>query len=126
MSNEELLTISRRAQKNAHAPYSKIFVGAALLCGSGKVYTGCNIENAVYPAGICAERVAFSKAVSEGEKIFEAIAVTSNLRGALTPCGLCRQFMAEFSPGLRVIFGSPENAKEMLLSELLPAPPFFE
>ena len=83
------------ARKNAYCIYSKFAVGAALLTESGKIYTGCNIENASYPNGICAERVAFAKAVSEGHRNFKAIAIMADEKPCY-PCGMCRQFMNQF------------------------------
>ena len=91
----KLISAARRARQTAYAPYSKYRVGAAVLAKSGKVYTGCNIENAAYPSGLCAERVAIFKGVSEGEREFVALAVaTSNLG---SPCGACRQVLSEFA-----------------------------
>jgi cytidine deaminase len=96
-----LVAEARRARKKAYAPYSKYPVGAAVLAKSGKMYTGCNIENAAYPSGLCAERVAIFKAVSEGEREFVALAVvTSNLG---SPCGACRQVLSEFAEDDAVI-----------------------
>jgi len=109
------------AQKNAHAPYSKFRVGAALLTKSGQVYTGCNIENASYGLTICAERVALTKAVSEGHRQFQAIAVVCP-SAKPTPCGACRQFLAEFGD-LEIICADSRNVKRFQsfrLSELLP------
>ena len=91
----DLLAAARQAQANAYAPYSNYRVGAALLASSDVIYQGANIENAAYPDSICAERVAVFKAVSEGEKDFQAIAVVTRDGGA--PCGSCRQVLAEFS-----------------------------
>ena len=91
----KLVAAARVARENAYAPYSKYRVGAVAMAKSGKVYTGCNIENAAYPSGLCAERVAIFKAVSEGEREIAAIAVvTSNLG---SPCGACRQVLSEFA-----------------------------
>ena len=117
-----LINKSFEAQKNSYAPYSKFNVGASLLCGSGKVYMGCNIENASYPAGICAERVAYSKAISEGEKEFVAICITcSSPKEYIFPCGVCRQFMSEFSIKTEVIVAkSVKDYKVFTLGELLP------
>ena len=109
------------AQKNAHAPYSKFRVGAALLTKSGQVYTGCNVENASYGLTICAERVALTKAVSEGHRQFQAIAVVCP-SAKPTPCGACRQFLAEFGD-LEIICADSRNVKRFQsfrLSELLP------
>lgn len=99
MDIKELIIKAIRARENAYAPYSKYKVGAALLANSGKVYTGCNIENSSYSATVCAERTAFLKAVSEGEKDFLKIALVCGYDDKLawcTPCGTCLQVMAEF------------------------------
>lgn len=85
------------AQTFAYCPYSKFRVGCALLAQSGKVYTGCNVENAAYPAGICAERTAITKAVSEGDTAFKAIAVITDSPSCSSPCGVCRQVIREFA-----------------------------
>ena len=117
----KLLAAARKAQRRAHAPYSKFCVGAALLTKSGKVYTGCNVENASYGLTICAERVAITKAVSEGHRQFQAIAVVAP-SAALSPCGACRQVLAEFGE-MVVVCADSRNAKKVrlhLLSELLP------
>jgi cytidine deaminase len=90
----DLIQAASEARQWAYAPYSNYRVGAALLAESGKVYTGVNVENAAYPAGICAERVAVFKAASEGERSFQAIAVVTSNGGS--PCGSCRQVLAEF------------------------------
>jgi cytidine deaminase len=117
------LTLLRQAAEArilAYAPYSHYPVGAALLSSSGKVYTGVNIENAAYPTGICAERVAVFKAVSEGEKSFTAVAVVTANGG--TPCGSCRQVLSEFSQDMLVILGDDKGnyLREIPLSALLP------
>ena len=96
----KLIAAAKAAQRNAHAPYSKFRVGAALLTRSGKVYTGVNVENASYGLTNCAERVAVGKAVSEGHRQFQAIAVVAPST-ALSPCGACRQVLAEFVTGRR-------------------------
>jgi len=109
------------AKKNAYAPFSHFNVGAALLTADGKVYTGVNVENSSYGATICAERTAFVKAVSEGEREFTAIAVAADSQEAL-PCGICRQFMYEFAPELIVVTGTNEdNLNIRTLEQLLPA-----
>ena len=89
------------AAKNAYVPYSNYPVGAALLAEDGTIYTGCNVENASYPATICAERTALVKAVSEGQRSFEALVVVTRSGGS--PCGICRQMLYEFAPDLRII-----------------------
>ncbi|MBP1549911.1 MAG: cytidine deaminase [Oscillospiraceae bacterium] len=121
MTNKELLSIADKAMENAYAPYSKFHVGAALLCKDGTVFTGCNIENATYGATNCAERTAIFKAVSEGQRDFEAIAIVSSGDGETFPCGICRQVMAEFAPELKIILRD-ENGNERIytLMELLP------
>ena len=100
MTPEKLIELAIKARESAYAPYSGYRVGAALLGKSGKVYLGCNIENASYTPTVCGERVAVFKAVSEGEKEFEAIAVCGGngdeITGNFPPCGVCRQTMAEF------------------------------
>ena len=115
------------AKKFAYTPYSHFNVGAALLTKSGKVYTGCNIENAGYTATNCAERTALFKAVSEGERTFEAIAIVGSLQGQTNtlvtgPCGVCRQALYEFGgPGLTVIMAkSADDYIVTTLGELLP------
>lgn len=103
MDEKKLLKLASEARKNSYSPYSKFRVGAALLSKNGKVYTGCNIENATYGATCCAERTAIFKAVSEGEKEFEAIAVQGDNDGLTFPCGICRQVILEFAPDIQVI-----------------------
>jgi cytidine deaminase len=124
---QELARRALRARENAHAPYSDFAVGAALLTDSGSIYTGCNIENASYPAGNCAERTAIFKAVSEGERDFTAIAIAGGKAGEepadfCPPCGICRQVMAEFftadTPIL--LIKSEREIKRRTLGELLP------
>jgi cytidine deaminase len=117
---QQLIEAAIAARRWAYAPYSKYAVGAALLTTSGKVYDGVNVENAAYPAGICAERVAVFKAVSEGELSFQAIAVVT-LNGG-SPCGSCRQVLAEFGVETQVIIAD-ENGRviqECSVSDLLP------
>ncbi len=121
MTNKELLSIADKAMENAYAPYSKFKVGAALLCKDGTVFTGCNIENATYGATNCAERTAVFKAVSEGQREFEAIAIVSSGGGETFPCGICRQVMAEFAPEINVILRDEEDNEHIYpLMELLP------
>lgn len=95
-SEAELMNRAIEAMEYAYSPYSKFQVGAALLASSGKVYTGCNVENASFGATVCAERTVLVKAVSEGERKFVAIAIASNMRSRLFPCGICRQSLSEF------------------------------
>lgn len=103
----------------AYVPYSDFPVGAALLTRSGKIYTGCNVENASYGLTVCAERVAIWKAISEGETEFEALAVVTNIGGS--PCGACRQVMAEFAPDMPVLIADLKGqATELSVADLLP------
>jgi cytidine deaminase len=118
-----LQSASRRARENAWAPYSKYFVGAALLTESGEIVTGCNVENASYGLTICAERVAVSSAVAMGQRRIRAICIS--LTGIAVPCGACRQFLVEFNPNLMILLDNIESGLEsapelVLLSDLLP------
>jgi len=115
-----LIEKAKEARARAYVKYSNFKVGAALLGKSGKIYTGCNIENASYGATICAERVAFTKAISEGEKEFEAIAIVTGDDKITYPCGICRQFMSEFGLDLKLIFAGDDKVVTHNLSELLP------
>ncbi len=117
-----LVAAALEARERAYAPYSHYPVGAALLTASGRVFTGVNVENAAYPSGMCAERVAVFKAVSEGERSFEAIAIAA-AHGA-PPCGACRQVLAEFSTTMAVLVVDEQGRvlQETTLGELLPAP----
>ena len=119
--DEALVALAEQARRGAYAPYSNFHVGAALRCRDGRVYTGANVENASYGATCCAERVALFKAVTDGVREFEAIAVASDGRGPTYPCGICRQALAEFSPGMDVVCAGADGAREAhRLSELLP------
>lgn len=121
MDDRRLYEKAESVLSNAYAPYSGFTVGAALLTSDGKVFTGVNVENASYGATICAERTAFVKAISEGEKSFEAIAIVSG-EGSAWPCGICRQFMLEFvKDDFRIITGdSAEALESRTMKELLP------
>ena len=126
MNNKELINKAFEAMQKAYAPYSGYKVGAALLAESGKVYTGCNIENAAYSPSVCAERTAIFKAVSEGETKFAKIAVCGGKDGVpdgyFYPCGVCRQVMAEFCGADFAIITAktPGDFKESTLGEMLP------
>ena len=126
MNKQELCSAAINAMKKSYSPYSNYTVGAALLCKNGNVYTGCNIENAAYSPSVCAERTAFFKAVSEGERDFTAIAVAGGKGGKIQdgapPCGVCRQVMAEFCGGdFEILVATGETGfKSYTLSELLP------
>lgn len=126
MTNEKLAALATRAMDNAYVPYSGYRVGAALLTKSGKIYTGCNIENAAYSPTVCAERTAIFKAVSEGERDFVKIAVAGGKNGEISgefpPCGVCRQVMAEFCGGdFEILVVNGENSFRVYkLSDILP------
>jgi cytidine deaminase len=117
---QDLVRRALEARQWAYAPYSNYLVGAALLADSGRIYTGVNVENAAYPTGICAERVAVYKAVSEGEREFLAIAVVTANGG--TPCGSCRQVLSEFGLDIQVILADEQGTitLETDVTSLLP------
>ena len=124
---KDMCNLAIKARDNSYSPYSGVRVGAALLAGSGKIYTGCNIENAAFSPTVCAERVAFFKAISEGEKEFTAIAIAGGADEIpdreFPPCGVCRQVMSEFcnADTFKVYLVKNENEyKTLTLSELLP------
>lgn len=104
MTARELMAEAELARKASYSPYSRFAVGAALLTGSGRVVTGCNVENASFGLACCAERTAVFKAVSEGEREFLAVAVTAGPGHGAAPCGACRQVLHEFAPNLWVYF----------------------
>ena len=123
ITDKELFSLAKAAREKSYSPYSSISVGAALLCGSGKIYTGANIENAAFSPSVCAERVAFFTALHEGERDFVAIAVAGGKNGdeereRFTPCGVCRQVMAEFCDrSFKIVLGENEN---ITFAELFP------
>ena len=119
VTDDELIEMAREAMQLSYSPYSHFKVGAALLCKDGRVFKGCNIENASYGATNCAERTALFKAVSEGAREFTAIAVTAE-KAMAWPCGICRQALNEFAPDLRVIVAWQDQKEEAFLYELLP------
>lgn len=126
MNKKDLCKAAIKALENSYSPYSNCRVGAALLCENGRVYIGCNIENAAFSPTICAERTAFAKAISEGERKFSAIAVAGIKNGVLTafsPCGVCRQVMAEFcKKNFKIlVVTSNESFEEYALEQLLPS-----
>lgn len=120
MTNEELMNLAKEAYAYSYAPYSNFSVGAALLTKSGKVYTGCNIENASYGATNCAERTAIFKAVSEGEREFDKIAIATKNGSLGYPCGICLQVMNEFMKDGLVILEQDGNLMTFSVKELLP------
>ena len=120
---QKMINFAKEASEKAYSPYSGYKVGASLITKNGKIFTGCNIENASFGATICAERVAIFKAISEGEKDFEILAVYVNDKNNIpSPCGICRQVMMEFSPNLKIILSNGYEYKIYNLDELLPYP----
>lgn len=121
MTDQELIQAALTAREKAYAPYSRFKVGAALLSSNGQVYTGANVENAAYGLTICAEQAAVCRAVGEGQREFSAIAVAVDSPEPASPCGACRQVLAEFSPDMKVILANTKG-KLLLTSvrELLP------
>jgi cytidine deaminase len=120
---DSLCEIAIAAREHAHAPFSDFRVGAALEDSSGRVHTGCNVENATYGLTICAERVAVFKAISEGIRQFQRIAIAADTEKLTPPCGACRQILWEFCGDLEVILVNPRGKTEtMRLSELFPRP----
>jgi len=122
MDIAQLIDEAKEARKQAYVPYSKFAVGAALLTENGKVYRGCNIENAAYSMANCAERTAFFKAISEGEKNFKLLAVVADTDRPCSPCGACRQVISEFCPpDMKVVLTNLKgDLLETTVKELLP------
>ncbi len=121
MDENELIKIAINARQEAYAPYSGFRVGAVILCEDGKVFTGTNIENVVYGLSLCAERVAATKAVSEGCRRFEAIAIIADGPTPCPPCGACRQFLAEFGAETLIIMANMNgDIRKAKLKDLLP------
>ena len=126
MTNEKLLFAAKEARKKAYCPYSHFAVGAALLSADGRIFTGCNVENASFGATICAERAALASAVSAGVKKFTALAIAGGkddeeARSLCPPCGICRQALSEFfGDDLPVYLCGEDGAERVTLGELLP------
>ena len=120
MMKQELLNAALSARERAYAPYSKFLVGAAVLAKSGKIYTGCNTENASYGLTVCAERNALFSAVGAGEREFIALCVVGDTEAPISPCGACRQVMAEFKVPCIILANLKGDVKEYTLEELLP------
>ena len=121
VSAQELVGMAMKAKENAYVPYSKFRVGAAVLTTDGKVFTGCNVENASYGATNCAERTAVFKAVSEGYKEFQAIAINTDAEHPTFPCGICRQVIVEFSKDLKVYVSNRSgDYEEYNIGQLIP------
>jgi cytidine deaminase len=120
---DALIAAARDAREHAHAPFSKFRVGAAVRTHSGKIFSGCNVENATYGLTVCAERVAIWKAVSEGARGFDAVAVVADTDSLTPPCGACRQILWEFCGDAEVVLANLRGkVEEHRLSALLPHP----
>jgi cytidine deaminase len=121
--HDALIAAARTAREHAHAPYSNFRVGAAVRAKSGRVFTGCNVENSTYGLTLCAERVAIFKAVSEGERGFDAVAVVTDTDSLTPPCGACRQIIWEFCGDAEVVLANLKGKVEVLqMSALFPRP----
>lgn len=120
--NTELLKCALEGQKHSHAPYSKKHIGAAVLMDNGKIYNGCNVENASYGGTVCAERVAIFKAISEGAKHIKEVMVVSSEQNPWPPCGFCRQVIAEFAgPDTKIHLSNPQGqSRSLKFIELFP------
>ena len=120
---DRLISAAKQARENAHAPYSNFRVGAALRATSGRIFGGCNVENATYGLTVCAERVAIFKAISEGERGFDAIAVVADTDALTAPCGACRQILWEFCGDVELTLVNPRGKTEIFrLKDLFPRP----
>jgi cytidine deaminase len=121
VTDESLRDVAELARANAYAPYSQFRVGAALRADDGRIFAGANVENGAYGLGICAERSAVAAAVSAGARAFDALALVSDSEAPASPCGACRQVLAEFAPALRVTsYGQNGEVAEWTMDELLP------
>ena len=121
---DALISAAKEARENAHAPFSNFKVGAALRTPSGKIFGGCNVENATYGLTVCAERVAIFKAISEGERRFDAIAVVTDTDALTPPCGACRQLIWEFCGDVPVILSNLKGKTEIIAMRTLFPKPF--
>jgi cytidine deaminase len=120
---DQLITIAKQSRENAHAPYSNFRVGAALRASSGRIFGGCNVENATYGLTVCAERVAILKAISEGERGFDAISVVTDTDTLTPPCGACRQLIWEFCGDVPVMLANLKGKTEQIqMRGLFPRP----
>jgi len=122
-TQDDLIAAATLARENAHAPYSNFRVGAAVRARSGRVFTGCNVENSTYGLTLCAERVAIFKAISEGERGFDAVAVVTDTDALTPPCGACRQIIWEFCGDAEVVLANLKGKVEVhRMSALFPKP----
>jgi cytidine deaminase len=123
MDYKGLIQAARKAKTHSHSPYSKFRVGAAVMTKSGKIYTGCNIENSSYSLTVCAERTALFKAVSEGEKKFLAMVISTDVNDFISPCGACRQVISDLAGDINIILtNGVGKTKIMKMKDLLPHP----
>ena len=120
MDLDELIAAARDVREHAYAPYSKFRVGAAVLGRSGRIYVGCNVENSTYGATVCAERAAICSMVADGEIRIAAVAIFTDSSPAASPCGICRQVLAEFAEDAPVVVAGPHNQSVLSLAALLP------
>jgi cytidine deaminase len=121
--NETLISAAKQARENAHAPFSNFRVGAAVRATSGRIFGGCNVENATYGLTVCAERIAIFKAISEGERGFDAISVVTDTDALTPPCGACRQLIWEFCGDVPVIMANLKGKTETIqMRDLFPKP----
>ena len=124
MDHSLLIRAALQVRESAHAPYSGFAVGAALLCADGSVFTGCNVENLSFGLTMCAERVAVGAAVAAGKREFRCIAIAADSDEVISPCGACRQVLAEFNPGLTILSANLSGkVAEFSLEFLLPRAP---
>lgn len=120
-TDDDLIKQAKRAQRQAYAPYSNFKVGSALLTDDGRIFTGCNVENASYGATICAERNAVAAAVCNGARRFQKIVIVTDQEDPVMPCGMCRQVLFEFNPDLEIIaVGKTGKREQAILKDLLP------
>jgi len=120
-ANDQLIQAASQARRHSRARYSNFRVGAAIQTRAGKIYTGCNVESSSYGLTICAERVALTKALSEGENDFTAIAIMARDGEFTPPCGACRQLLLDYAPGLTIILSDGRSEQTYTIEELLPA-----
>ena len=121
VDDTRLLERAAEARSHAYAPYSDFKVGAAVRCASGTIYAGCNVENSAYPSGVCAERVALAAAITAGERDIVSVAVIAESERPVSPCGQCRQVLAELAPGARVLLANLQGVRlETTPEALLP------
>jgi cytidine deaminase len=120
---DPLIDAARRVRENAHAPFSKFKVGAAVEDGSGRIHSGCNVENATYGLSVCAERIAIFKAISEGAERFMRVAVVADTDRLTPPCGACRQILWEFCGDIEIVLANLRGESETFrLGDLFPRP----